>query len=130
VSDNTLIKLTHKHYVTSTLWIPQVGSIPVLVFCASLTWHQYPSLPRWLVASLNNVCLKSSGLLPGVIFWYMTKVSGSLVCPIFRVLGKKDLGQTSDPERLVIHQKMTPGNNPEDFKQHYDHGGSLQLHTE
>jgi hypothetical protein len=23
---------------------------------------------------------------------------------------------------------MTPGNNPEDFKQHYDHGGSLQLH--
>jgi hypothetical protein len=22
---------------------------------------------------------------------------------------------------------MTPGNNPEDFKQHYDHGGSLQL---
>jgi hypothetical protein len=24
---------------------------------------------------------------------------------------------------------MTPGNNPEDFKQHYDHGGSLQLHV-
>jgi hypothetical protein len=38
------------------------------------------------------------------------------------------MGQTSDPETLVIHQKMTPGNNPEDFKQHYDHGGSLQLH--
>jgi hypothetical protein len=38
------------------------------------------------------------------------------------------MGQTSDPEKLVIHQKMTPGNNPEDFKQHYDHGGSLQLH--
>ena len=35
------------------------------------------------------------------------------------------MGQTSDPETLVIHQKMTPGNNPE----HYDHGGSLQLHT-
>jgi hypothetical protein len=37
------------------------------------------------------------------------------------------MGQTSDPEMLVMHQKMTPGNNPEDFKQHYDHGGSLQL---
>jgi hypothetical protein len=37
------------------------------------------------------------------------------------------MGQTSDPETFVIHQKMTPGNNPEDFKQHYDHDGSLQL---
>jgi hypothetical protein len=26
--------------------------------------------------------------------------------------------QTSGPETLVIHQKSTPGNNPEDFKQH------------
>jgi hypothetical protein len=44
----------------------------------------------------------------------MTNVSGSLVCPIFRVLGKKTLkmGQTSDSETLVIHKKMTPGNNP------------------
>jgi hypothetical protein len=24
---------------------------------------------------------------------------------------------------------MMPGSNPEDFKQHYDHGGSLQLHN-
>jgi hypothetical protein len=39
------------------------------------------------------------------------------------------MGQTSDPETLVIHQKPTPGNNPEDCKQHYDHGGSLQLHN-
>jgi hypothetical protein len=39
------------------------------------------------------------------------------------------MGQTSDPETLVIHQKLTPGNNPKTFKQHYDHGGSLQLHT-
>jgi hypothetical protein len=38
------------------------------------------------------------------------------------------MGQASDPETLVIHQKVTPGNNPEDFKQNYDHGGSLQLH--
>jgi hypothetical protein len=37
--------------------------------------------------------------------------------------------QTSGPETLVMHQKTTPGNNPEDFKEHYDHGGSLQLHT-
>jgi hypothetical protein len=37
--------------------------------------------------------------------------------------------QTSDPETLVIHQETTPGNNPEDFKQHHDHGGSLQSHT-
>jgi hypothetical protein len=28
------------------------------------------------------------------------------------------MGQTSDPETLVIHQKMTPDNNQEDFKQH------------
>jgi hypothetical protein len=37
------------------------------------------------------------------------------------------MGQTSDPETLVIHQKLKPGNNPKNFKQHYDHGGSLQL---
>jgi hypothetical protein len=35
--------------------------------------------------------------------------------------------QTSDHKTLVIHQIMKPDNNPEDFKQHYDHGGSLQL---
>jgi hypothetical protein len=37
-----------------------------------------------------------------------------------QVLFPKNLkmGQTSDPETLVIHQKMTPGNKPEDFKQH------------
>jgi hypothetical protein len=38
------------------------------------------------------------------------------------------MGQTSDPETLVIHQKLTPDDNPKNFKQHYDHGGSLQLH--
>jgi hypothetical protein len=37
------------------------------------------------------------------------------------------MGQTSDPETLVIHRKLTPGNNLKTFKQHYDHGGSLQL---
>jgi hypothetical protein len=30
-------------------------------------------------------------------------------------------GQTSDPETLVMHQTMTPGNNPEDFKQYGCH---------
>jgi hypothetical protein len=38
------------------------------------------------------------------------------------------MGQTSDPETLVIHQKTMPGNNPEDFMQHYDRGRSLQSH--
>jgi hypothetical protein len=28
------------------------------------------------------------------------------------------MGQTSDAETLVIHQKLTPGNNPKKFKQH------------
>jgi hypothetical protein len=37
------------------------------------------------------------------------------------------MGQAFDPETLVIHQEVTPGNNPEDFKQRYDHGRSLQL---
>jgi hypothetical protein len=38
------------------------------------------------------------------------------------------MGQTSDADTLVINQKMMLGNNPEDFKERYDHGGSLQLH--
>jgi hypothetical protein len=38
------------------------------------------------------------------------------------------MGQTIDTETLVMNRKMTSGNNPENFKQHYDHGGSLQLH--
>jgi hypothetical protein len=96
-------------------------------------------IPTQLTNSSNILLffLKCFGLLPGVNFWCMTNVSGSLVCPIFRVLGKNPLyllhktlkmGQTSDPETLVIHQKLTPGN-PKNFKQHYDHGGSIQLHT-
>jgi hypothetical protein len=27
------------------------------------------------------------------------------------------MGQTSDPETLVIHQELAPGNNPKTFKQ-------------
>jgi hypothetical protein len=38
--------------------------------------------------------------------------------------------QTSVPETLVIHIKLSPGYNPKTFKQHYDHGGSLQLQSE
>jgi hypothetical protein len=34
-----------------------------------------------------------------------------------RLKGKTlKMGQTSDPETLVIHQKLTPGNNPKHFK--------------
>jgi hypothetical protein len=40
------------------------------------------------------------------------------------------MGQTSVSETLVAHQKLTPGYNPKLFKQHDDHGGSLQLQTE
>jgi hypothetical protein len=29
---------------------------------------------------------------------------------------------------VVARQKLKPGNNPKNVKQHYDHGGSLQLH--
>jgi hypothetical protein len=38
------------------------------------------------------------------------------------------MGQRSVSETLVAHQKLTPGYNPKTFKQHDDHGGSLQLH--
>jgi hypothetical protein len=38
------------------------------------------------------------------------------------------MGQTSDPKTLVIHKKLTPGNNTKNFKQHYFHSRSLQLH--
>jgi hypothetical protein len=37
------------------------------------------------------------------------------------------MGQTSVSKTLVAHKKLTPGNNPKTFKQHDDHGGSLQL---
>jgi hypothetical protein len=50
---------------------------------------------------------------------------------VVRVLTLK-VGQTSDPKTLVIHQKMTPGNNPEDVKQHYDQEEAFnctQLHV-
>jgi hypothetical protein len=50
-------------------------------------------------------------------------------CYVFTFLPKTlKIGQTNVPETLVIHQETTPCNNPEDFKQYYDHGGSLQLH--
>jgi hypothetical protein len=63
------------------------------------------------------------------IFWVITRRHFLVYLQDLRT-GPKTLkmGQTSDPETLVIHQKVTPGNNPEDFKQHYDHGGRLQLH--
>jgi hypothetical protein len=45
---------------------------------------------QFVTHNREESCLKSSGLLPGFILWCMTNVSGSLVCPIFRVLGKKE----------------------------------------
>jgi hypothetical protein len=43
-----------------------------------------------------------------------------MLLKIFWVIKTLNMGQKSDPETLVIHQKMTPGNNPEDFKQHFE----------
>jgi hypothetical protein len=64
------------------------------------------------------------------IFWVITRRHFLVHDQRFEItcLSPLKMGQTSDPETLVIHQKMTPGNNPKDFKQHYDHGGSLQIH--
>jgi hypothetical protein len=37
------------------------------------------------------------------------------------------MGQRSSTETLISYQnKTTPGKNPKDFTQYYDHGGSLQ----
>jgi hypothetical protein len=83
-----------------------------------------------------TVCTSSVKLLMLLkIFWVVTR-RHFLVCDqrfgitflsLLQGLSLK-MGQTSDPETLIIHQKVTPGNNPKYFKQHYDHSGSLQLH--
>jgi hypothetical protein len=45
------------------------------------------------------------------IFWVVTRRQ-------FLVYDQRfGMGQTSDPETLVIHQKLTPGNKPKNFKQ-------------
>jgi hypothetical protein len=44
------------------------------------------------------------------------------------MVGAKLVSNTCEHQRCLKQKKFTPGNNPEDFKQHYDHGGSLQLH--
>jgi hypothetical protein len=43
-----------------------------------------------------------------------------MLLKIFWVIKTLKMGQKSDPETLVLHQKMTPGYNPEDFKQHFE----------
>jgi hypothetical protein len=64
------------------------------------------------------------------IFWVVTRRSFLVCDQRFGITCLSHvLGQTCDPETLDIHQETTTGNNPEDFKQHYDHGGSLQLHV-
>jgi hypothetical protein len=58
-------------------------------------------------------------------FWVVARRRFFCVCPNFRDYlfvpssgsGGKKIGQRSNPETLVIHQKTTAGNNPEDFKQ-------------
>jgi hypothetical protein len=85
------------------------------------TYHNTPHLPLspdWLVHSIlplgPHSYINTCSLPPGILFTFLPKTL--------------KMGQTSDPEMLVIHQKLTPGNNPKKFKQHYDHGGSLQSH--
>jgi hypothetical protein len=75
---------------------------------------------------VRNICLYRSRVQWAVLNGRANQEEGGGVvcCDTFW----QGLGQTSDPETLVIHQETTPGNNPEDFKQHYDHGGRLQLH--
>jgi hypothetical protein len=80
------------------------------------THHISPLLPDWLVHSILSIgphsYINKRSLPPGIILPKTLK-----------------MGQTSVPEMLVTHQRLTPGYNPNTFKQHYDHGGSLQLHT-
>jgi hypothetical protein len=80
--------------------------------------------------TLITVLLKIFWVFTRRHFWVYDQRFGITCLSHLQGLFPKTLkmGQTSDPETLVIHQKMTPGNNPEYFKQHYDHGGSLQLH--
>jgi hypothetical protein len=76
------------------------------------------------------VCLYRSGvhsILPNGPHSYIN--TPSLPPGILFLPKTLKMGQTSVPETLVIHQKLMPGYNPKTFKQHYDHGGSLQLHT-
>jgi hypothetical protein len=93
--------------------------LQVLGSSASPLYHNTPHLPLlpdWLVHSILPIgpysYINTCSLPPGILFFPKTL----------------KMGQTSDPETLVIHQNLTPSNNPQDLKQHYDHGGSLQLH--
>jgi hypothetical protein len=58
----------------------------------------------------HNVAQQFLGCCPALNFWCITNVSGSKTLK---------MGQTSDPDTLVRHQKLTPGNNPKTFKQQF-----------
>jgi hypothetical protein len=51
--------------------------------------YQVTNVPMIGMIIIVTVCLNFFGFSPCVNFWCMTNVSGSLVCPIFRVLGKR-----------------------------------------
>jgi hypothetical protein len=55
---------------------------------------------EWTRQSRPHSYINTCSLPPGILFPKTLK-----------------MGQTSDHETLIIHQKMSPGNNPEDFKQ-------------
>jgi hypothetical protein len=44
---------------------------------------------NWMLPPWSWYCLKGFGFLPGVNFWCITNVSGTVFCPIFRVLGSR-----------------------------------------
>jgi hypothetical protein len=64
----------------------------------------------------------SRGVLPTVV---------CLICVIMKPRRNEEAQahiRLSSHKKNPEDQKLTPGNNPKSFKQHYDHGGSLQLH--
>ena len=66
-----------------------------------------PLPPDWLVHSVLSIgphsYINTCSLPPGLHFTFLPETL--------------KMGQTSYPETLVIHQKLTPGNKPKNFKQ-------------
>jgi hypothetical protein len=108
-------KLRCKQCLETEVWLNLASKIFTLLLRKSnghCNASRVGSITHICVQLLNNYnmtsicCLKSSGLLPGVIFgaWPMFRdhlfVPSSILFP--KTLKK---GQTSDPETLVMHQK-------------------------
>jgi hypothetical protein len=75
------------------------------------TYHNTPHLPLlpdWLVHSILPIVahsyINTCYLPPGIPFTFLPKTL--------------KMGQKSDPEMLVMDQKLMPGYNPKTFKQH------------